>query len=659
MANKFLLGTCYYPEHWPAARHENDFRRMKETGIDVVRMGEGAWGYFEPREGQFQFELFDRAIALCRRFGIKVIFGTPTYCGPAWIASKYPEVLRWDFQRVPMGHGSRRNFTYSSEKYLELSDRICTALTEHYAGEKQIIAWQLDNEFNCHMDVSYSPSDTIAFRKWLGKKYGTLEKLNRAWGTAFWSQQYDDWGQIDLPLPTSAPLNPSQVLDESRFISDRVVEFAGRQARILRKANPRWQITHNGLFANVDGPALVRELDFFSHDQYPLFCDDWPSRAEALVQARSLSMPFGILEQQSGPGGQMSYLQRTPKPGEVRLWAWQSVAHGANLVSFFLWRTCPIGTEQHWHGLIDQDDKPTQRLEEAKQFGAEAGKLPGEFFNAAPVKFAAVLRDFDNEINERRIDTFTKSGQGQQAMWMRVLSARHIPVDFVWPGDDFKGYRVLIVPHQQIVTESLAKKIQAYVSSGGQVVLGALTGLKDENCHIVQRTPPGLLAKLAGVEVGQWTTLGAKEARTARMRGGQELTMTTFVEQLRLRTANEVARWTGGDPLLGDAPAVAVNSVGKGSVYYIGGYPTSSAMETLLEDLLFPTKLRIPVMAPPEVEVVVRVGKENIYSVAMNHSATAQQVVFIGDSVDLLTGKKTGKQTTIPGLGVIVAASAL
>ena len=154
MLKKFLLGTCYYPEHWPEARHETDFRRMKETGIDLVRMGEGAWGYFEPEEGTFRFELFDRAIALCRRFGIKVIFGTPTYCGPAWIASKYPEVLRWDFQRVPMRHGSRRNFNYTSEKYLELSDRICTALAEHYADETQIVAWQLDNEFNCHMDVS-------------------------------------------------------------------------------------------------------------------------------------------------------------------------------------------------------------------------------------------------------------------------------------------------------------------------------------------------------------------------------------------------------------------------------------------------------------------------------------------------------------------------
>ena len=279
MFKRFHLGVCYYPEHWPAARHADDFRRMRDNGFDLVRMGEGAWSYFEPEDGNFRFDLFDRAIDLCRRYDIKVILGTPTYCGPAWIATNYPEVLRWNFQRIPMKHGSRRNFNYTSPKYLELSDRICTALAEHYAGEKQIIGWQLDNEFNCHMDVSYAPSDTIAFRQWLREKYRTLDKLNHAWGTAFWSQTYGDWDQIDLPHPTSAPPNPSQLLDESRFISDRVCRFAQRQAKILRRHNTRWLITHNALFNNVNGPELMKQLDFFSHDQYPLFSEDWPARA--------------------------------------------------------------------------------------------------------------------------------------------------------------------------------------------------------------------------------------------------------------------------------------------------------------------------------------------------------------------------------------------
>ncbi|HEY1921133.1 MAG TPA: beta-galactosidase, partial [Tepidisphaeraceae bacterium] len=561
MFKTFQLGVCYYPEHWPASRHAADIRRIKENGIDLVRMGEGAWSYFEPEEGRFQFDLFDRAIELCGRNGIKVIFGTPTYCGPAWIATNYPEVLRWNFQRIPMGHGSRRNFNYTSAKYLELSDRICTALAEHYAGEKQIVAWQLDNEFNCHMDVSYAPSDTVAFRRWLEEKYQTLEKLNRAWGTAFWSQTYTDWEQIDLPHPTSAPLNPSQLLDESRFISDTVVKFAGRQAKILRGYNKNWLITHNGLFGNIDGPELVKQLDFFGHDQYPLFMESWPARAEGLVLARSLSFPYAILEQQSGPGGQMTYLQRTPRPGEIRLWAWQSIAHGAKLVSFFLWRTCPFGSEQHWHGLIDQDDKNNRRLAEAKVFGGEAHRLPGDFFDSRPAKIVGVLRDFDNEINERRINTYVKSGAGEHARWLSALSAAHVPADYVWASSPFAGYKVLILPHVKMISRALAEKLEKYIRSGGTLLLGAQTGLKDLDCHIVEKTPPGLLSGLAGVEVADWTTLAADETRSARLVTGKDIVMEAFVERIRPTTAKVLARWNGGDSLLGDAAAITINRV--------------------------------------------------------------------------------------------------
>jgi beta-galactosidase len=226
--DRFLLGVCYYPEHWDASVHEDDLRRIAAAGFDYVRLGEGAWGYFEPEEGAYEFDLFDRAIDLCRKHKLKVIFGTPTYCAPAWVANRYPEVLRWNFDRTPMAHGSRRNFNYTSAKYIDLSDRICTALAAHYQGEGQIMGWQLDNEFNCHMDVSYAPSDSEAFRLWLKSKYKTLAALNKAWGCAFWSQQYSDWQQIDLPHPTPAYLNPHQLLDETRFISHCVVQFARR-----------------------------------------------------------------------------------------------------------------------------------------------------------------------------------------------------------------------------------------------------------------------------------------------------------------------------------------------------------------------------------------------------------------------------------------------
>jgi beta-galactosidase len=648
--DSFYYGVCYYPEAWDPSRHASDIRRIAECGFNFVRMGEGAWSYWEPQEGQFQFDLFDRVIDLCRAHGIKVILGTPTYAGPGWVATKYPEVLRWDFDRTPMKHGSRRFYNYTSPKYLELSDRICTALAEHYRDNGQLIAWQLDNEFNCHMDVSYAPSDTIAFRAWLKRKYETIDRLNDAWGTRFWSQTYDAWEQIDLPHPTATYPNPTQLLDESRFISDCVVSFAKRQAAILRRANPGWLITHNGLFNNVNGPELVKTLDFFSHDQYPLFYKDWPAFSFNLVQARSLSFPYAILEQQSGPGGQMDYLHRTPRPGEMRLWAWQSICHGAKLLSYFRWRTCPYGSEQHWHGLIDPDDRDNRRIVEVKQVAQELKKLPREFFDAMVNKCAAVLRDFDNEINERRINTYAKSGAWESGRWLAELARRHVPTDIVWPTSSCDDYRLLIAPHLKIIDAALVEKLTRFVQAGGTLLLGAQSGAKDRNCHLLEATPPGLLGELAGVEVEDWTTLAEQERRMAQFANdGAEVAMSTFVERLRPTRAQVVAKWVDDDPLLAGAPAITRNAVGKGIVYYIGGYCPADAVQTVATHLMSAMEIQPAIEAAPDIEAIEREGFISLF----NHSA-APQVVRGVRGTDVITGQPVAGEMELSGHGVAI-----
>jgi beta-galactosidase len=657
MWDQFHYGVCYYPEHWPTDRHESDIRRIAAAGFDFVRMGEGAWGYFEPREGTFQFDLFDRAIDLCRQNGIRVILGTPTYCAPAWVSHRYPDVLRWNFDRVPMAHGSRRNLNYSSPRYLELSDRICTALAEHYKDEEQVIGWQLDNEFNCHMDVSYSPADTAAFRQWLAERFGSLAALNQAWGTAFWSQQYDDWQQIDLPHPTAAMLNPHQLLDETRFISDGVIRFARRQAAILRAHNPRWKITHNGLFANVDGPALAAQLDFFSHDQYPLFYPDWTGHAAPLIQARSLSFPFAILEQQAGPGGQMHYLQRTPAPGQLRLWAWQSIAHGADMLSYFRWRTCPFGSEQHWHGLLEPDDQDNRRLAEVAAAGKEFRALPREFFRAAPTRAVALLRDFDNEANDRRINTFTGDGRWDTYRWATELLRAHFPVDMTWPTSDWAGYSLLIAPHLQMIDAALAKKLADFVTTGGVLLLGAQTGIADRRLHMNETVRPGLLRELAGVEIEDWTTLASGESREAELQLEKSTAIwwaNVLVERLRpLPGSTAIATWRGDDAIIAGSPAVVRHNAGRGAVIYAGGYFPESGIRTLI-DLLAPiAKIRPILNAPPEVEVISRQSATRRWIVAMNHSPEPKDVTNLTGR-DVLSGQSYKGSMTLRPYAVTV-----
>jgi beta-galactosidase len=666
--NDFYYGVCYYPEHWNPSRHESDVGRIAAAGFNVVRLGEGAWSYWEPEEGRYQFEMFDRVIDLCRRHGLKVVMGTPTYAGPAWIAHKYPEVLRHDFQRIPMRHGSRRFYNYTSAKYLELSDRICTALAEHYKSEALIIAWQLDNEFNCHMDVSYAPSDTIAFREWLREKYETLEKLNAAWGTAFWSRTYTDWEQIDLPAPTATYHNPTQLLDETRFISDCVVRYARRQAAILRKANPDWLITHNGLFNNVNGPDLVRDLDFFSHDQYPLFYDHWTLFANNLAQARSLAYldrrhsgattqggSFAVLEQQAGPGGQMEYLHRTPRPGEMRLWAWQSILHGAKVLCYFRWRTCPYGQEQHWHGLLDPDDRDNRRLGEASQIAEELKRLPDGFFDTSPDQVVAVMRDFDNEANDRRINTYSKEGHWEGHRWLAEFARQHIPADMVWsqtPQQILSAYKLLVAPHLRIMTPDLAAKLGAYVRSGGTLVLAAQSAIKNPNCHLVEETAPGLFRDLAGVEIEEFTTLSKGESRDAVLPdSSQTISFNTVVERLRPTTAQTLATWQTEDPLLSAAPAITRNAVGQGAAYYFAGYSLAPAIQTLTTWLLPQLNLHSLIQAPPEIELL----SKGPYLCLLNHSPQPQSITNIARSGSLLDDRLVESgQLTLPPHGVAI-----
>jgi beta-galactosidase len=650
MFKNFLYGVCYYPEHWDPKRHESDIRRIKACGFNFVRMGEGAWSYWEPREGEYQFDLFDRVIDLCRKHDLKVMLGTPTYCAPAWVCRNYPEVLRWDFNRRVMDHGSRRNFNYTSPKYLELSDRICTALAEHYKNEKQVISWQLDNEFNCHMDLSYAPSDTIAFRAWLRKKYKTLDRLNEAWGTRFWSQTYNEWDEIDLPHPTSAPMNPTQILDETRFISDCVIAFARRQAAILRKHNPNWKITHNGLFQNIEGPKLVEDLDFFCHDQYPLFYPTWTDQTFGLQQARSLSFPFGIAEQQAGAGGQMDYFQRTPHPGELRLWVWQSIFHGAKLVSYFRWRTCPYGSEQRWHGLLDHDDKDNRRIAEAKRTGAEIRSLPNAFYDSPITRCIAVVRDFDNHVNDRRINTYTKNwGNWEDGRWLGAIARAHVPGDITWLSSDWRGYKILVAPHLKIVDRADIDKFTQFVRAGGILVLASQSGLKNHDLHMVEMTPPGLFTKLAGVEVEEWSFLPDAKDRQARLPDGREISLHTYVEKLRPTTAETVATWLG-DPLLSPGAAITRNKVGKGFVYYVGGYSPETTCNEFVQYLIEAHNLPRLAIASPEVETIAR-GK---YLTLANHSPLPQRVDGVSGKEMITCKPIRGTEVTLPPYGVAV-----
>ena len=219
LKDKLVMGTCYYPEHWPEVEWVNDLQRMKAVGITVIRIGEFAWNKIEPKEDEFTYDFFNSFLDLCDQNNMDVIFCTPTATPPAWLTKKYPEVLNVDINGVQFAHGARRHYNYNSRVYNELAIRIVEKIVRNYGKRKCIIGWQIDNEVNCEKDVFYSKSDTIAFREFVKNKYDTLSNLNNAWGTTFWNQTYTSWNEIDVPKPTYGnSTNPHRVLDRKSVV---------------------------------------------------------------------------------------------------------------------------------------------------------------------------------------------------------------------------------------------------------------------------------------------------------------------------------------------------------------------------------------------------------------------------------------------------------
>jgi len=615
----FLVGAPHYPEHVDESYWERDAERMAAAGFNTVRMGEFAWHIFEPREDEFDFDLFDRAIAVLGRRGIKTILCTPTATPPRWLTAHYPEVLRVDGNGRAASHGSRQHADIASPVYRLHSRRITRAMAEHYRDNPDVIGWQTDNELNTSESRSYSAATRLEFQKFLEARYKVIDALNEAWGGDFWATAYDNFDQIVLPLD-HAPVfpGPGHVQDFHRFLAFSTARFQHEQVEILRAANPAWFVTHNlGRLDDIDFRGqFSKDLDFAGYDIYPLLYDEFQrngsaSQAQAfhLDLCRAFSGNFLVPEQQSGFGAQPGFVTLTPEPGEMRRMAWSSVARGADGLMFFRWRPAHFGAEIYWMGIIDHDDVPRRRYEEARQFAGETQKL-------APLLLGSSVRmdvgiagaDFDNQEAHRTYPMGLPSPQDEAVMIHRYCYERGIACGFIHPEDDLSRLKLLYVPHWLIWQDGWTERLHRFAEAGGTVILSARTGSRDADNHVIREAAPGRsLAELAGVSVREFGRLVAPgadglfasadgaprqrfPAESARRQytfkiGNREVTAAHMYEIVDLAEGTEVlARWS--NRFLDGETAISVKPVGKGRVIYAGTYMTEALVESFFADEL-------------------------------------------------------------------------
>ncbi|WP_201008836.1 beta-galactosidase [Paenibacillus glycanilyticus] len=671
--DELTLGVCYYPEHWPEGLWEDDFRRMREMNISVIRMAEFSWAMLEPQEGVFDFSFFTRVMDLAHRFGLRVILGTPTATPPAWLTHKYPEVLNATKEGVLIKHGMRRHYNYSSAKYRELSQRIVRNMVNAYKDHPAVIGWQIDNEFNCEKNVFYAEADHAAFRVWLKEKYGTLDNLNKAWGTVFWSQTYTDWEQLHLSQ-TDTP-NPHLALDEKRFISDNVISFAKLQADIIRELAPQHWVTTNGLFGHLDNHKMTDELlDFFSYDSYPQFSSVFYNENEAkplldrqwsinLTNVRSISQNFCVMEQQSGPGGWVDRIEMgTPRPGQIRLWSYQSVLHGTDLLVYFRWRTATFGTEIYWHGINDYHNQPNRRVREVAQVGGEFAKIGSLIAGTTYQAEVAFMQDYNNNW-DGEMDVWHGPLQWQSMRsWFKQLQYRHIPADSIFLRsnttlEDLAKYKVIVYPHSAIMTDETAVLLTRYVEQGGKLFLGARTGYKDMNGQCYMRPFPGPVAGLCGITVEDFTLVKGK-VNAAELQWEGRLSAGTkavgFNEVLSVQNpeAEVVARYS--TEYYQGEPALTRRNVGEGQVWYLGAAYSETVVDGILDELGLSSPLVDRISAPAEVEIGIRASKDASYAFLLNYSDKTVTVQVKKRVTDLLTGTALENDVAMPAYGVMV-----
>ena len=491
------FGAAYYPEHWPRERWKKDVRTMGEIGINVVRIGEFSWSVVERKRGEIDFSVLDGAVDLLDSEGIKVIMGTPTCTPPPWLTKEFPEILQKDVNGLVIASGSRRHYCFNSKIYREETSRIVEAFADHFGNDPRIVAWQIDNEFGCHNStVCFCEDCAVAFRVWLKKKYGSIDKLNKAWGTVFWSQIFNDWEEIEPPRRTLTSPNPSLVLDYKRFSSDSAIDYHNLQREIIMRKSEA-PITHNLMvnFTEIDYKKLSDSIDFVSWDNY--IVGDYDPDLQALNHdlMRSLKkQPFLVMEQQPG---RVNWRTVNPsyESSQLSFWVKQSFAHGAFGSLIFRFRQLPFGSEQFHTGLIDYDGEPTER---AQAFSKAIEELK-DWSVVFPQREAAIYIDYENfwiNDTDNLNNKFDLLIDGILPVYKSVRSLGY-NVDFVFPGDSLEGYLLAFVPSSFKLERCFVEELRRFK---GDIFFTALTDQKDGR-NFIKKTEESFITELMGLRV--------------------------------------------------------------------------------------------------------------------------------------------------------------
>jgi len=634
---------------------------MREAGFNIARLAEFAWARIEPVEGQFDFNWLDRAVDLLDKNGIQTLMGTPTSQPPPWLYQKYPNLLPVNVEGIRTNFGGRYLYCFNHPGMAAYTRHIVSAIAKRYANHPAVIGWHPDNEFGhvtreCYCKEYCEP----AFHKWLEARYGSLDKLNAAWGTAFWSQIYSDWSQIPLPRLTQQQHNPALILDYRRFWSDTVVRYQKTQIDILAKLAPQQFTTHN-LWGKPDYFAMARDLNVAGMNFYPAY--GWGRLEDnglELDTFRGLKDGnYWVVEQRGGrPGSHNETMESAP--GLLRLWAYQSYAHGADAVLFFRWRTAARGGEEYWFGLLNQDGRPNRRYREIAGMGKDLERVAKLLEGTTTVSPVAFYVDYESEWAKTAPDV--RAFDERRADYYLAFKRLGVNIDVTGRGRDLSRYKIVVAPMLYMVNDEMVEQFTRFVRAGGTLVLTFRSGVKEWDNSVVMEPLPGRLRELAGIEIEEFEPLlktdpdlkeGAMPLNgTAAPFTGRASTGTIWADILEPKSAQALAKYS--KKFYTGKAAVTLNKVGEGQVVYVGTHLTRDFADALASWLLARHQISPPFPVPDQVDVASREkgGKKLLF--VMNFSNTAQSVRLRRSYRSVLTEREVNGSVVIPARDLVI-----
>jgi beta-galactosidase len=658
-----LYGGDYNPDQWPEEIWREDMRLFRLAGINVVVVPVFSWAKLQPAEDRYDFEWLDRVLDLLAENGIYACIATSTAAQPAWMSVKYPEILPVDVHGRKRTHGKRVNFCPNSKVYREFAARLARKLAERYKDHPALLYWRVANEYG-----TYCYCDTCAqeFRKWVQKRYGTIEEVNRRWNLSFWGHTIHSWDEIMVPSELNDDNKWYQpvALDYLRFMTDSTIECFVNEYQAIKEVTPDLMVSTNisGYIKKLDQFKFAEYVDIVSWDNYPQ-----PQHRMSLVAFKHDLMrglkggrPYILAEQTPSSQNWQPY-NLLKRPGVMRLLSYQALARGADTVMFFQMRQSKAGVEK-LHGAVisHAGHERTRVFGECAQLGAELKNIGASFLDSRVTAKVAVMFDWDNwwavELSSgpsRDLQYLDQVEKYYHALWKL-----NVPVDIVRPDSDLSKYDLVLAPLLYMTKPGTAENIENYVREGGTFVTTFFSGMVDENDHIILGGYPGELKDVLGIWVEEIDGLLPEMKNGMVMKGPLgELNGTygcgLICDLLHLRGAEALAVYAAD--FYAGRPCLTRNQFGKGTAYYVASDPEQPFIDGFVKYLCDLKGIKAPLEVPPGVEVTQREKESRRFTFVLNHNETAVEI-DLGEKAcfDLVTQTEKRGRVRLAGRDVLI-----